>query len=599
MISKGQSYKLVVVGAGGVGKSALTIQFLQNHFVTEYDPTIEESYRKQVVVDEETCLLDIMDTAGQEDYSAMREQYLKAGHGFLLVFSVTFRPSFEEAEELREMIVRVKDSTEYPICLVGNKVDLVDDRIIKTSDGEELATKFTSSYIETSAKTRFNVEEAFFTLVRNGLETKSHDELLNLIDKCNGTVDLICKAFEDFQVKDLEQSLIHLIDFGSEMFEESLKADKFSQQFCKSNGHDVKLITKMVTQNVVQALVDLIIEFSDSCKKLFTNPNDEKSFEICLNLIEKLNKQTTVIQQPIIDFLEYFESVISQVNSKNKKPENTNELKNSHQTQTQTQTQAVTQKDLTQQSVQPKQNKQLENRILKRNINNKTVTQQESNTQKKKLRQKRGEKSRRKQLPHPPSIKPNTKPTKKGFVSVHFADGMHKILPINDLTKTFDLIKMICEKEQITQINEHVLAEQIEEIDHVFDNSANAWETLTKFRDLDYEKTKLVFKNRKQLLSEGGHIVSKDFIIGKVYLKDDSYKMLKIEHSTSANTIISMICKKLVIKDESKYTLFKSELGNRSSSSVLSQNERPIDLIMNWERKRIPGKLFFDFATKK
>ena len=67
-------YKIVVVGGGGVGKSALTIQLIQNQFVTEYDPTIEDSYRKQVTIDEETCLLDILDTAGQEEYSAMRDQ---------------------------------------------------------------------------------------------------------------------------------------------------------------------------------------------------------------------------------------------------------------------------------------------------------------------------------------------------------------------------------------------------------------------------------------------------------------------------------------------------------------------------------------------
>ena len=65
-------YKLVIVGGGGVGKSALTIQLIQNHFIDEYDPTIEDSYRKQVTIDEETCLLDILDTAGQEEYSAMR-----------------------------------------------------------------------------------------------------------------------------------------------------------------------------------------------------------------------------------------------------------------------------------------------------------------------------------------------------------------------------------------------------------------------------------------------------------------------------------------------------------------------------------------------
>uniref|UniRef100_A0A2K6MYA0 Small monomeric GTPase n=1 Tax=Rhinopithecus bieti TaxID=61621 RepID=A0A2K6MYA0_RHIBE len=74
-------YKLEVVGAGGVSKSALTIQLIQNHFVDEYDPTIEDSYRKQVVIDGETCLLDILNTAGQEEYNAMRDQYMRTWGG--------------------------------------------------------------------------------------------------------------------------------------------------------------------------------------------------------------------------------------------------------------------------------------------------------------------------------------------------------------------------------------------------------------------------------------------------------------------------------------------------------------------------------------
>lgn len=65
--------KLVVVGGGGVGKSALTIQFSQNHFVDEYDPTIEDSYRKQCMIDNEMVLLDVLDTAGQEEYSYVPE----------------------------------------------------------------------------------------------------------------------------------------------------------------------------------------------------------------------------------------------------------------------------------------------------------------------------------------------------------------------------------------------------------------------------------------------------------------------------------------------------------------------------------------------
>jgi small GTP-binding protein len=83
--------------------------------VDEYDPTIEDSYRKQVVIDGETCLLDILDTAGQEEYSAMRDQYMRTGEGFLLVFAVNNAKSFEDISAYREQIKRVKDADEVPM----------------------------------------------------------------------------------------------------------------------------------------------------------------------------------------------------------------------------------------------------------------------------------------------------------------------------------------------------------------------------------------------------------------------------------------------------------------------------------------------------
>ncbi|TGZ71335.1 hypothetical protein CRM22_002705 [Opisthorchis felineus] len=158
-------YKLVVVGAGGVGKSALTIQLIQNHFVEEYDPTIEDSYRKQVVIDGEICLLDILDTAGQEEYSAMRDQYMRTGEGFLCVFAVNNYKSFEDIHQYREQIRRVKDSDDAPMVLVGNKLDLT-HRAVGANDAKMLARSFNIPYVETSAKTRQGVDEAFYTLVR-------------------------------------------------------------------------------------------------------------------------------------------------------------------------------------------------------------------------------------------------------------------------------------------------------------------------------------------------------------------------------------------------------------------------------------------------
>ncbi|XP_049850888.1 ras-like protein rasG [Schistocerca gregaria] len=159
-------YKLVIVGGGGVGKSALTIQLIQNHFVDEYDPTIEDSYRKQVTIDDETCLLDILDTAGQEEYSAMRDQYMRTGQGFILTYAITSRASFDEISVFREQICRVKDVDNVPIVIVGNKCDLEQDRQISNAEGMELAKSWSAPFFETSAKNRINVEEAFFELVR-------------------------------------------------------------------------------------------------------------------------------------------------------------------------------------------------------------------------------------------------------------------------------------------------------------------------------------------------------------------------------------------------------------------------------------------------
>lgn len=177
-----REYKLVMVGGGGVGKSALTIQFIQSHFVDEYDPTIEDSYRKQCVIDSETALLDVLDTAGQEEYSAMREQYMRNGEGFLLVYSITSRMSFEEITTFYQQICRVKDRDYFPMVLIGNKCDLESDRQVSSQEGKDLAKNFGCQFIETSAKQRIHVDEAFFEVVRDirrynkEQETRGHDQ---------------------------------------------------------------------------------------------------------------------------------------------------------------------------------------------------------------------------------------------------------------------------------------------------------------------------------------------------------------------------------------------------------------------------------------
>ncbi|XP_033101635.1 ras-related protein R-Ras2-like [Anneissia japonica] len=161
-----QMHKVVVVGGGGVGKSALTIQFIQSYFVSDYDPTIEDSYTKQCRIDNTVSKLDILDTAGQDEFSAMREQYMRTGDGFLLVFSLCNKNSFDEIFKFHRQILRVKDREEFPMILVGNKADLKAQRQVTETDIEKLARDLNIQFIECSAKTRQNVDESFHELVR-------------------------------------------------------------------------------------------------------------------------------------------------------------------------------------------------------------------------------------------------------------------------------------------------------------------------------------------------------------------------------------------------------------------------------------------------
>eukprot|EP01105_Mastigella_eilhardi_P021887 TRINITY_DN5338_c0_g1_i1.p2 TRINITY_DN5338_c0_g1~~TRINITY_DN5338_c0_g1_i1.p2 ORF type:complete len:194 (-),score=71.16 TRINITY_DN5338_c0_g1_i1:39-620(-) len=165
--------KLVMLGSGGGGKSSLTMQFVQNIFLTKYDPTIEDCYRKQVEVEGAQHVLEIMDTAGQESFTAMRDLYIRNGHGFALVYSIISRGTFNDLAETHEQVLRVKESwcglTDVPIVLLANKSDLADQRVVTTAEGQELAAQWGATFLETSAKQRHNVDAAFDALTRSCL----------------------------------------------------------------------------------------------------------------------------------------------------------------------------------------------------------------------------------------------------------------------------------------------------------------------------------------------------------------------------------------------------------------------------------------------
>jgi GTPase KRas protein len=172
MSSNVEEFKLAVVGGGGVGKSALTVQFVQNVFVEEYDPTIEDSYRKHAKIDELPCFLEVLDTAGQEEYKSLRDSYMRTADGFVMVFSIIDRKTFEEINDFYEQILRVKDADKWPMVIIGNKCDLESERAVTKDDAMKLATTCGKvPYLEASAKARKNVDEVFYELVR---EVRKH-----------------------------------------------------------------------------------------------------------------------------------------------------------------------------------------------------------------------------------------------------------------------------------------------------------------------------------------------------------------------------------------------------------------------------------------
>lgn len=99
-----------------------------------------DSYRKQCVIDDEVALLDVLDTAGQEEYSAMREQYMRTGEGFLLVYAINSKQSFEEITLFQQQILRVKDKDYFPMVVVGNKCDLESEREVTRQGTLSLTT---------------------------------------------------------------------------------------------------------------------------------------------------------------------------------------------------------------------------------------------------------------------------------------------------------------------------------------------------------------------------------------------------------------------------------------------------------------------------
>ena len=156
------AYKLILGGDGSVGKTSMVHRFVENEFETDYKATIGTSIMKKECDFEglkSKVRFIIWDLAGQAQFKRVRHTYVANAEAGILVFDVTRRETFENIQNwYKDTTQIVKNIT---LILVGNKIDLEDKREVSSTEGEELAKKFGLAYIETSAKTGENIEDAF------------------------------------------------------------------------------------------------------------------------------------------------------------------------------------------------------------------------------------------------------------------------------------------------------------------------------------------------------------------------------------------------------------------------------------------------------
>jgi GTPase KRas len=135
-----------------------------------------DQHRKQISFLDKNILLSILDTYFEglkrfsfikENYScSRRDQCIRGGSGFLIMYDILSKESFENSKDEIEYILRVKDEEKFPMVLIGNKCDLEDLRVVTSEEGMKLAKKYEIPFFETSAKVCINVEESIFSLIQ-------------------------------------------------------------------------------------------------------------------------------------------------------------------------------------------------------------------------------------------------------------------------------------------------------------------------------------------------------------------------------------------------------------------------------------------------
>ena len=177
-------YKILLLGDVAVGKSCLLLRYCENSFQESHLATIGLDFRLKTITLENNrkIRIQIWDTAGEDRFRSITRNYYKGAHGIVLIYDVTDQQSFQH---IKDWVDKIKEESKEGVIiyLVGNKIDLIDKRIITNADGKKLSEEIKIKYYETSAKDSIGVNEVFENLVKDmdNFYSEQHQEEMETI----------------------------------------------------------------------------------------------------------------------------------------------------------------------------------------------------------------------------------------------------------------------------------------------------------------------------------------------------------------------------------------------------------------------------------
>ena len=168
-------FKIIIVGDLSSGKTNIVTQYISHKFVQDSQPTIGvEMFNKDFQINEDKVSAQIWDTAGQEKYNALTSSYYKGAKGAIVVYDITQESTFLKVEQFVKDLREKSDKNVYMI-LVGNKIDLEENRKISKEEGKILADKLKMGFFEVSAKNGTGIEDLFKNLIDNVYEKNNRE----------------------------------------------------------------------------------------------------------------------------------------------------------------------------------------------------------------------------------------------------------------------------------------------------------------------------------------------------------------------------------------------------------------------------------------